>query len=221
MSEHRSRGEYVYSVDGRTAAVEEHWEAVEVGGERRIRSVRSVPAADTTVTVESVCRDGAWARCDLDWRRASGTDELRATASYRFRAGGVEVRLRTTEGGTETLRADSESIFSPLMRVHAGPVVGRLARCGPGTVLVPWIGDTTDAGCLFRPDYSERWVRVLGEGQTDVDGTPRPCLRYAYHGGPYDPAAECWVDGSGMLLRYRWRPAGGQEWDVRLRGWQE
>ena len=220
MNERRSRGTYAYRVDGRDAEVEEHWERIERGGEHHVRSVRTVPAADTLLTVESLCRDGAWVSCDLDWRRASGPDGDRVTATYRFDDDGITMRWRGPAGGTEVLQADAESIFSPLMRVHGGDVIHRLAERTGGRVLVPWIGDATDPERLFRPDYSERWACVLGEDQTDVDGTPRPCLRYEYGGGPYVPSAECWVDESGMLLRYRWRPADGKAWDVRLRGWQ-
>ena len=220
MGGQRSRGKYVYRVDGRAADVEETWEIVELGSERRTRSLRRVPASRTTLSVESIHRDGDWAQCALTWCRAADAGEVRVTAAYRFHEGGIEIRRRDPAGESETLRADPAATFSPLLRIYAGDVIHRLCQRGQGRVLVPWIGDPVQEQRLFRPEYSERRVRRVGEDRIAVDGMPVDCIEYEYSGGPYVPGARFWVHASGVLLRYRWRQGDGREWDVHLRDWR-
>ncbi len=220
MRETRSRGAYEYCRDGQVAEIEEVWQVLERGSERRIRSSRRVPGAGIVLAVESVQRNGAWVRCDLDWHRSGDTGPTRVTASYRFGEHGIEVGLRNPAGETEVLQADPNTIFLPLLRIYTGEVIHRLGHLGRGRVLVPWLGDTGCPGRLLRPDYSERRARVIGEDRIDIDGVPRRCLAYDYSGGPYLPGTRFWVDENRLLLRYRWRRNDGEQWQVSLRDWR-
>ena len=220
MRENRSRGSYEYCCDGEISDVEEGWEIVERGVERWIRSMRRVPGRHTVLTVESQHRQGDWVRCNLRWRQTLDGKQTEISASYRFDERGIEVRLQNPIGKMESLRAEPDVVFFPLMRIYSGEVVHRLRRRGAGRVLVPWIGDVGQARRLFRPDYSERRVEVVGEDRICIDGAVRNCVEYDYSGGPYPPGTRFWIDENGMLLRYRWQQNDGKRWEVRLRDWR-
>lgn len=221
MSERRSCGRYVYLADGQAADIDETWEVVERGDERHTRSTRCVPAARSVLAVESIQRNGRWRTCDLQWRHSPDDgSQARATASYRFGEGGIEVRLTPPAGAVKTVRVAACAIFSPLLRIYAGETIHRLCRCGGGRVLVPWIGPPDQAQRLFLPQYSERRVRKVGAARIRVDGRSRRCAEFDYSGGPYVPGARFWVDANGLLLRYRWQQPEGADWDVRLADWR-
>ena len=149
--------------------------------------------------------DGDWVRCDLRWRQTLDGKQTEISASYLFDERGIEVRLQNPIGEMESLRAEPDVVFFPLMRIYSGEVVHRLRRRGAGRVLVPWIGDGGQARRLFRPDYSERRVEAVGEDRICIDGAARNCVEYDYSGGPYPPGTRFWIDENGMLLRYRWQ----------------
>jgi hypothetical protein len=87
-------------------------------------------------------------------------------------------------------------------------LIERLAG-NPGTVIVPWLRDPRQAEHLLLPLPSQRSATPL---ETD-EGSGR---RYRYRGGEYgEDGAECWLDETGLLLRYCWSTIDGR-WEVRL-----
>lgn len=98
-------------------------------------------------------------------------------------------------------------VFSPLMRIFTGPLLKTIAaRGGETSVVVPFIVNPEDTEQLFSPTVSDRkvWEDKLVEN------------KYRYLGGHYTSPVDVWVDPSGILQRYIWRPETGPIWDCRL-----
>jgi hypothetical protein len=212
-------GTYLYLLNGEPTGIQEHWQRRQLApGEWRISSTRRAPGVEIAVVAKLV--DGLVTGFSVEWR-GEGT---RMQADYALLADRVRVERCHSGAATESMDIPFPDetlapLLSPLMRIFAGPLIARLLDKGePANVVVPFIADVALSEKLLSPVVSERSARLIEANATLASGEETiPCRRCEYLGDQYGPGTEFWLGDDELLLRYRWRQAPQQHWDVWLR----
>ena len=210
-----AQGQYEYRCNDCVAPLSEVWQVLQVADGYEVSSVRTVPYQSLVISARALIKNGALARCWLEWS-TDGGEECLATAIYRRerdrKTGGV-YRFRRAGYPSSSIPVAEQHYF-PLLRIFSGQLLGALAKAGGhGEVLVPWIQDPSRPDKLFTPDLSARKLEYLGAEQGS-DGGAR-VERYRYRGGQYENGAEYRLC-DGLLLAYRWQQ-GDKLWQVLLK----
>jgi hypothetical protein len=211
-------GVYHYLLNGQATQIREHWQRHrQATGEWLVTSGRSAPGVN--IDVEARVTGGLVTQFEVLWQ-ADDRPELRA--HYTVQNNAVEV-VRTNGAVTERELVSSGSskaaaLLSPLMRIHAGPVIARLlAMGGQGEVVLPFIGDSADEERLLRPQVSQRQARVLeNDVELSLGGAEFRCRVCEYVGDQYAAGTRFWLAEDDLLVRYQWQQAQDQQWDVWL-----
>jgi hypothetical protein len=226
-------GGYAYIVRDRPVAIVETFEVSErADGIVRVTASRDEWRTGDTSTITTEIRGRRDETHELTWTPAA-TDGATIRARYVV-AGDVVRASRSTEVDGWVVDEPEEyevalapdAVVIPQFRLYMGRLLCTSAARGGREVevLVPWVKDPGSESTVLVPRFEHRSARLLAtddEVKVPAGGGSAvlsvPARRVAYVGEGVDATgAACWVDESGLLVRYAWGQPGDRGWDVRL-----